>query len=181
VKPISGQGRKNRKKGARLRVVALFFIFSALGCSLMKERPIQLMSDTSAALRAAKEVSADTLAPELYRRATDAYFRAQNEYRLKNFAIAEDFANRAKRLAEEAEFEALKQGSNRTSLLPPEEPVAPPPPSEIGPPRGELATEAMKRQDSGGSVGGASGPAGMTGAPAPSGNAASSPPTNFAP
>jgi hypothetical protein len=151
--------------------VALFFIFSTTACSLMKERPIQLMSDTSAALRAAKEVSADTLAPELYRRATDAYFRAQNEYRMKNFAIAEDYANRAKRLAEEAEFEALKQGSNRTSLLPPEEPVAPPPPSEIAPPRGELATEAMKRQDSGGPVGGTMAPS----APPASGNAASSP------
>jgi hypothetical protein len=142
----------------------------------MKDRPIQLMSDTSAALRAAKEVSADTLAPELYRRATDAYFRATNEYRMKNFAIAEDFAKRAKRLAEEAEYEALKQGSNRTSLLPPEEPTAPPPPSEVLAPREELATEAMKRQEAGGAPG-TQPPPGA--GPAPSMGGASAP--NFNP
>jgi hypothetical protein len=141
----------------------------------MKDRPIQLMSDTSAALRAAKEVSADTLAPELYRRATDAYFRATNEYRMKNFAIAEDFAKRAKRLAEEAEYEALKQGSNRTSLLPPEEPTGPPPPSEVLPPRGELATEALKRQDSGGTPGT---PTSGTGMPAPAAGGATAPTFN---
>ncbi|MBC7386690.1 MAG: DUF4398 domain-containing protein [Cryobacterium sp.] len=103
------------------------------------------MSDTSSALKAAREVSADTLAPEKYRRASEAYFRAQNEYRMKNFVIAEDYARRAKMLAEEAEFEALNQGSSRNSLLPPEVLVGPPAPSTYTPPAGELATEAMKR------------------------------------
>lgn len=139
----------------------LFFLL--VGCSVFHERPIQLMSDTAAALKAAKEVSADSLAAEKFRRANEAYFRAQNEYRLKNFAIAEDHAKRAKRLAEESEFEALNQGSNRTSLLPPEIPAGPPPPSTYEPPQGELATEVMKR--------------GTTGnAPSSSGSGASSPP-----
>lgn len=119
------------------------------GCSIFHERPIQLMSDTAAALKAAKEVSADTLAAEKYRRATEAYFKAQNEYRLKNFAIAEDHAKRAKRLAEESEFEALRGGSNRASLLPPEVPPGPPPPSTYEAPKGELATEVMKRGTTG--------------------------------
>jgi len=109
------------------------------------------MSDTSAALRAAKEVSADSLAPEKYRKATEAYFKAQNEYRMKNFRIAEDYALRAKILAEESEYDALKQGSSRTSLLPPEMPEPPPPPSTYSPPEGELASEVMKRQATGGS------------------------------
>ncbi len=158
------------KKRAEPRGSALFsFSLSAViaisvtGCSIFHERPIQLMSDTAAALKAAKEVSADTLAAEKYRRATEAYFKAQNEYRLKNFAIAEDHAKRAKRLAEESEFEALRGGSNRTSLLPPEIPPGPPPPSTYEPPRGELATEVMKR--------------GTTGAPQNgNGSGASSPP-----
>ena len=119
------------------------------GCSIFHDRPTQLMSDTAAALKAAKEVSADTLAAEKYRRATEAYFKAQNEYRLKNFAIAEDHAKRAKRLAEDAEFDALRGGSNRTSLLPPEVPAGPPPPSTYEPPQGELATEVMKRGNTG--------------------------------
>ncbi len=120
---------------------------SGFGCSLFHDRPVQLMSDTASALRAAKEVNADTLAPEKYRRATEAYFLAQNEYRLKNFATAQSHAKRAKRLAEESEFEALKQGSDRSSLLPPEMPVGPPPPSTYEPPPGELATEVLKRQN----------------------------------
>ncbi len=131
------------------------------------------MSDTAAALRAAREVSADSLAPEKYRRATEAFFKAQNEYRMKNFQIAEDFAAKAKRLAEESEFDALRQGSSRTSLLPPEVPVPPPEPSTIEPPVGELATEVMKRP-AGGSpstgTGGGSGPGG-TGTGTGGGNA----------
>ncbi len=103
------------------------------------------MSDTAAALKAAREVSADSLAPEKFRLANEAYFRAQNEYRLKNFEIAEKYAKRAQRLAEESEFDALRQGSSRASLLPPEIPPAPPPPSTYEPPQGQLATEAMKQ------------------------------------
>lgn len=103
------------------------------------------MSDTAAALKAAREVSADSLAPEKFRRATEAYFRAQNEYRLKNFQIAEDYAKKAIRLAEESEFDALKQGSARTSLLPPEVPTPPPAPSTVEPPQPELATDIMRR------------------------------------
>lgn len=138
-------------------LLSLVFAFSLTGCSIFHDRPVQLMSDTAAALRAAKEVGADTLAPEKYRKATEAYFRAQNEYRLKNFKIAEDYSRRAKRFAEESEFDALKQGSARTSLLPPEEPTPPPGPSTVEPPAGELATEVMKRQTTGTTPTGGSG------------------------
>ena len=124
--------------------LVLFFGIAASGCSLFHDRPVQLMSDTASALKAAREVSADSLAPEKFRLANEAYFRAQNEYRLKNFAIAEKYAKRARRLAEESEFDALRQGSSRTSLLPPDVPVGPPPPSTYEAPPGQLATEAMK-------------------------------------
>jgi hypothetical protein len=144
---MNGSLRLKHEKRAMAPRQALF-LFSALalsGCSLFHDRPIQLMSDTAAALRAAREVSADSLAPEKFRLAGEAYFRAQNEYRLKNFAIAEKYAKRAQRLAEESEFDALRQGSNRTSLLPPEVPQGPPPPSTYEQPQGQLATEAMKQ------------------------------------
>lgn len=87
-------------------------------CSLAVTRPVQLMSETAAALKAAKEVNADTVTPELFQRANEAFFRAQNEYRMKNFNIARDYAAQAKRLAEEAEFEALRRGTARTSMTP---------------------------------------------------------------
>lgn len=152
---------KNKKRAkASRRALFLFFALTLGGCSLFHDRPIQLMSETAAALKAAREVSADSLAPEKFRLANEAYFRAQNEYRLKNFAVAEKYAKRARRLAEESEFDALRQGSSRTSLLPPDVPVGPPPPSTYEEPPGQLATEVMKQQ---------------SGAPAPgSGSGASS-------
>lgn len=94
-------------------------------CSLTVTRPVQIMSDTAAALKAAKEVGADSLTPELYRRANEAFFRARNEYRLKNFEIARDYALRAKKLAEDAEYESLRLGATRTSMTPSEEPTSP--------------------------------------------------------
>jgi hypothetical protein len=149
---MTGNLRFPLKKRALASSGALF-LFSILvssvtlsGCSLFHDRPIQLMSDTTAALKAAREVNADSLAPEKFRLANEAFFRAQNEYRLKNFAIAEKYAKRARRLAEESEFDALRQGSARTSLLPPDIPAGPPPPSTYEAPEGQLATEAMKQQ-----------------------------------
>src|SRR4051812_41542456 len=75
------------------------FLFAALaaavttlglmaGCSIVATRPVQEMSDTQASLRAAREVQADTLSPELYRQATELYFKAKNEYKFKNFELA---------------------------------------------------------------------------------------------
>jgi hypothetical protein len=144
---VNGLPKNKKRAKASRQALFLFLGYAALSlsaCSLFHDRPLQLMSDTAAALRAAREVSADSLAPEKFRLASEAYFRAQNEYRLKNFAIAEKYAKRAQRLAEESEFDALRQGSARTSLLPPEVPPATPPPSTYEEPQGQLATEAMK-------------------------------------
>lgn len=73
------------------------------------------MSDTAAALRAAREVQADTLAPELYRQASALFFKAKQEYKIKNFLQAKELALQAQKLAEEAEFEALRSGGLRQS------------------------------------------------------------------
>jgi len=119
------------EKGEGLRSFSLFAFTAALtlvaasACSLTAVRPVQIMADTSAALKAAKEVGADSMTPELYRRANEAYFRARNEYRMKNFDIARDYALRAKKLAEEAEYESLRLGATRSSMTPSEEPTSP--------------------------------------------------------
>lgn len=76
------------------------------------------MSDAAAAMRAAKEVQADTLAPELFRQASEWFFKAKKEYKFKNFKLARDYGEKARRFAEQAEFEALRNGGNRSDVPP---------------------------------------------------------------
>ncbi|MGE4231882.1 MAG: hypothetical protein AB7F43_01000 [Bacteriovoracia bacterium] len=90
--------------------VAAALIFNLASCALTSTRPIQELSNADAALRAAKDVNADSLSPDLYRAANENYFKAKREYRLKSFEAARRFALRATRLAEEAEFEAFRLG-----------------------------------------------------------------------
>lgn len=94
---------------------ALFCILLS-GCSILHTRPVQLMSDTAAAIRAAREVQADTLAPDYFRQANEWFFRAKNEYRLKNFKFAKENAEKARLYAEQAEFIAIQSGGSRTEL-----------------------------------------------------------------
>ncbi|MGZ3688783.1 MAG: DUF4398 domain-containing protein [Bdellovibrionota bacterium] len=104
---------------------------TAAGCAIFKTRPVQEMSDTAAALRAAKEVQADTLAPELYRQASEWFQKAKREYKFKNFDLADDYGEQARRFAEQAEFEAIRNGGNRASADVAPDPMAngaPPPP-----------------------------------------------------
>lgn len=83
-------------------------------CTLFVVRPVQEMSDTVAALRAAKEVQADILAPEMFQQANEWFFKAKHEYKFKNFSLARDYTNKARHLAEEAEFAALRNGGMRS-------------------------------------------------------------------
>jgi hypothetical protein len=102
-----------------LAVLSVFGMSSS--CSVFATRPTQEMSDTTAAIRAAKEVQADTLAPELYRQATEWFFKARKEYNFKNFQLAQDYALKARHFAENAEFEALRNGGNRSDVAPPDQ------------------------------------------------------------
>jgi hypothetical protein len=106
-------------KGGVLRKTFSLFIFLVLlwGCALTATRPNQEMSDTAASIRAAKEVQADTLAPDLYRRANEWFFRSKHEYKFKNFKLAREYAEKARHLAEQAEFEAIRSGGNRTEQM----------------------------------------------------------------
>ena len=82
------------------------------------------MSNMEVALRAAKEVSADTLAPELYRLASEMSISARREYRLKNFKEAKEYADKARVLAEKSEFESIRNGGKRETI--PQDPLAEP-------------------------------------------------------
>lgn len=99
---------------------------TVVGCSIFKTRPVQEMSNTSAALKAAKEVQADILAPVLYREAMEWFQKAKAEYKLKNFQTAEEYALKARGFAEQAEFEVIKGGGQRAAA-PEEAPPAPAP------------------------------------------------------
>jgi hypothetical protein len=101
---------------------ALAAFLAMPSCSLVATRPVQEMSDANAALKAAVEVQADTLAPELYRQAREWFFKARQEYQLKNFYEAKDLAERSRRFAERAEFEAIRNGAARTTA--PADPLA---------------------------------------------------------
>lgn len=87
-------------------------------------RPVQEMSDTAAAIRAAREVQADTLAPELYRQANEWFFKAKHEYKFKNFDLAETYSSKARVFAEDAEFEAIRNGGNRTGDVATSDPLS---------------------------------------------------------
>lgn len=92
---------------------------------MMTIRPVQDMSDTAAAIRAAREVQADTLAPELYRQANEWFFRAKHEYKFKNFDLARSYSDKARVFAEDAEFEAIRNGGNRSGDVTTTDPLAP--------------------------------------------------------
>lgn len=87
-------------------------------CALTTTRPVQEMTDTAAAIRAAKEVQAQELAPELYRQSKEWFLKARKHYRLKNFYEAKNFAEKARQLAEKAEFQSLVAGGNRAQEPP---------------------------------------------------------------
>ncbi len=100
------------------RLFAFTLLLSATACGLAATRPVQEMSNTAAAIRAAREVQADTRAPELYRQANEWFFKARQEYKLKNFKEARLYTAKARRFAEEAEYEAVASGASRVSAPP---------------------------------------------------------------
>ena len=76
------------------------------------------------AIRAAKEVNADVLAPELYRLANETSQVARREFRYRNFQDAKRLADQARVFAEKAEFESIRKGGKREGI--PDDPLAKP-------------------------------------------------------
>jgi len=102
----------------RLGAVALLGVaaFAFSGCAIVENRPVKQMAYAEAAVHGAQlanaELNPDT-AP-IYQLSKDVLARARSFYRLKNFREARQLAVRARRLAEEAEWKALRgnTGSN---------------------------------------------------------------------
>ena len=112
------------------RFILLFlFLFCGFGCSMLATRPVLEMAQTGSALRAAKEVQADTLSPEYFRQAKEWFFRARHEYQFKNFKLAKEYADRARYFAEHAEYDSVRNGGSRAAQVPSD---SQPPPDLIG-------------------------------------------------
>ena len=102
------------RRGCRFALVTLVLLAALnTGCSIVATRPVQEMSNTQAAIRAANEVQADILAPELFRQANEWFLKARQEYRFKDFANAKKYADQARTLAEQAELLAIRNGGVR--------------------------------------------------------------------
>lgn len=116
-------------------------LFLSQACSVLATRPEQEYSDATVAIRAAKEVKAETMAPGIYRKALEAFEIGKREYRIKNYQEAQKALVRARQYAEQAEFTAMKSGATRqdppppsqAEPLPPSEEVPPIPPTESSP------------------------------------------------
>lgn len=122
--------------GARFRAIGPRFFLGMLslslgvGCSIMAKRPTQAYSDARAALLAAREVKAESLAPELFRQAQEWMEKGESEYQFKNFDEARRAFDVSRFFAEKAEFEVLVNGGTRTSIAPPPQFDEPPPAPE---------------------------------------------------
>lgn len=130
-------------KGFIALAIAAMSPFLFASCSITAVRPSQEMSNMEVSIRAAKEVNADVLAPELYRMASETGQKARREYRFKNFLDAKKLADKARGLAEKAEFESIRNGGKREAL--PQDPLSEPSyaPEPIGTPiDGAAATPA---------------------------------------
>ncbi len=68
------------------------------------------MSNADTALKAARDLNADSLVPEIFRAANEAFYKAKRDFRLKDFDNSRKHALQATRLAEQAEFEAYRLG-----------------------------------------------------------------------
>ena len=102
-------------------------------------------------IRAAKEVNADVLAPELYRLSVERGQMARKEYRFKNFMQAKSLANEARTYAEKAEFESIRNGGKREAL--PQDPLSEPSyaPEPMATPSGDSTPSPTKSGPTSGS------------------------------
>jgi len=102
------------KKTASLFLSLAVFLLCASGCAMVETRPVKQMAYAEAAVQGATlanaETNPDTTA--IYQLAKDSLSRARSFYRLKNFKECRMLAVRARRLAEEAEWKALRGNSS---------------------------------------------------------------------
>lgn len=98
--------------------------FWGLGCSVFITKPTQELANMDVAIRAARDVHAEELAPENYQNAVEYGNQARREFRLKNYQKAKKLSELSREFAEKAEFQSVKSGGKREEL--PEDPLAAP-------------------------------------------------------
>ena len=89
-------------------ILVLSFSFLT-ACGLATTRPKLEMSMAAAAFMAAKEAKAETLAPNIFRKAEEYYLKAKSSYRRKYFNKAKQYATMSQKFAEQAEFLAIRK------------------------------------------------------------------------
>lgn len=72
-------------------------------------RPIEDLSLADVALKAAGRAKADSLAPDTYRKAENYFLRAKKDYDEGYFDSCRKNSDETRRLAEQAEYQALKK------------------------------------------------------------------------
>ena len=83
------------------QVAILFLLLGA--CSSTGKKPVALMIYASASMKAAERSQAERLAPDLYRKAENDFWKAKRAYIAKDFETAHRAAVDARKFAEQAE------------------------------------------------------------------------------
>ncbi|MBF0360189.1 MAG: DUF4398 domain-containing protein [Oligoflexia bacterium] len=81
------------------------------GCAFTMAKPKLELSMAQAAFMAAKQAKANTLAPNLYRKAEVYFMKAKSAYKRKYFAKAKQYAILSKQFSERAEFVSIRQST----------------------------------------------------------------------
>ncbi len=89
-------------------------------------RPTEDLVLADVAVRSAQKVKADSLAPDLFRKAENHFLRAKKDYSEGYYDSCKKNANSARIFAEQAEFKSL-QKQTQLRDKPPEEEFSPPP------------------------------------------------------
>jgi len=93
----------------KLIILNCLFFFGA--CGLTTTRPKLEMSLAASAYIAARDAKADTLAPNIFRKAEEYYLKAKSSYRRKYFNKAKQYAVLSKKFSEQAEYEAVRRSA----------------------------------------------------------------------
>lgn len=89
-----------------------FVVLWLVGCA---HRPIEELVLADVAVKAAQKVKADSLAPDMYRKAENYFLRAKKDFSEGYFDSCRRYASDARMLAEQAEYKALlKQNQVKT-------------------------------------------------------------------
>ncbi len=102
--------RFNSKIKLMIKIVQVFILSLFLGaCGLTTTRPKIEMSLAHSAFIAAREAKAQTLAPNLFRKAEYYYLKAKSSYRRKYFNKAKQYAKLSQKFAERAEYVSVRK------------------------------------------------------------------------